>query len=365
MFYLQDAWRFGAFFFILIGIYCSYTDIKERRIKNWLLAGGVFGGFCLYIFSYPKPIDRTNFFLSIVIATILAFFLWRINIWAAGDAKFFIFTSVFVYQLSPLSILQNTSLNLPIILVVFVNAFILALLYIFLQTLIAFLRRLFFILAHKDLRKVFNNLLRRVSQREFIFLHLKIFFFYIATLILVSVFLKRIFRIINLEPRYYFLLYIFLLFTYRQVRRILIKIKLAYLVILLFLVVVLFRVDMFSIARTAFRFFIFLGVLRSCINWYINKEQTRVIVPDGLRSNMILAAEEIADLPSEEQPKLRFLADGLTPEQAKDLSAYFKRKDRKGIKIYNTFPFVPFIVISLIITYFLRGKLLNILFFLY
>ena len=362
---LQNAWKFAAFFFILISLYCSYTDIKERRVRNWLLGWGMVCGFCFYVFSYPKLVTPITFFLNFIIAIILAFLLWRLNVWAAGDGKFFIFSSVFAYLLNPSNIFADTQFNLPVILVILANAFILALLYVFLQTIVTFFSRVYFAFIQRNINKIFHNLWVRISKREFIFLQLKIFFFYIATLILVSVFLKRIFTVITVEPKYYFLVYLFLVFTYSQARKILVKIKLSYLILLLFLVVMLFTVDMFSIARTAFRFFIFLGILRGCINWYIQKEQTRMVSPEELKPHMLLASQEISSLPSEQQPKIRFFSDGLTIEQAKNLSSYFKSKKREEIKIYNTFPFVPFIVISLITTYFLKGKLLNILFFLY
>ena len=365
MVYLQNARGIAAFFFILISIYCSYTDIKERRIKNWLLGCGIVCGFCFYIFSYLKPVAPLTFFLNIIIAIILAFLIWRLNVWAAGDGKFFIFSSVFIYLLSPSNIFTDTQFNLPIILVILANAFILALLYIFLQTVIAFFCRVYFAVVQNNLGEAFNNLLTRITKLDFILLQLKILFFYLAVLILVSILKNYILTMFKVQPKHYFFLYVLLFFVYPQIRKFITKIKIYYLVLGLFLTVFLFKVDMLSIAQTAFRFFIFLGILRSCINWYIQKEQIKIISPEELKPHMLLATQEITNLPSEQQPRLRFFSDGLTIEQAKNLSSYFKSKKREAIKIYNTFPFVPFIFISLITTYFLKGRLLNILFFLY
>lgn len=86
----------------LIGIVTSCQDIRSGKIRHkWIIAGlalSLSGYLLLYLLSILKVIDQRainyvyirdllfNWFISVCVA----YFLWKLRIWAAGDAKLFI-----------------------------------------------------------------------------------------------------------------------------------------------------------------------------------------------------------------------------------------------------------------------------------
>jgi len=361
---LRNACFLPLCFFLVIGLYSCYTDIKNRRIKNWLISVGIFTGILLYLFS-SQIIIQNILFLNLAIGIFTALILWRTNIWAAGDSKFYIFSSIFAPLLIPPNVFHRSSAGIPLVLVVLGNAFIIGLVYILLETVVTFFQKLYQHWQQRGLSKLASIFMGRFRNVDFLLSQLKIIFFYLGTIIIFSVLSRYIYRAVSFMPKGHFILYLILLLIYTPVSKLLGKIKISYLSLALILLILLFRINILPIFETAFKFFVILGAMRIFINWSIQRKETRIIRPEEIKPYILLAKEEIVSLPQEMQPKIRFFSDGLTPEQAGQLKLYFQTENREDIKIYNTFPFVPFIVIGVLITCLLEGRLINILFFLY
>jgi hypothetical protein len=95
---------------LLIGIATSLQDFKYARIKNALIFFGLGFSACVYIFlaalrllqHYGVALFWVNSFtnalffnfdkwsINFIISVIVAFILWRLQMWGAGDAKLFI-----------------------------------------------------------------------------------------------------------------------------------------------------------------------------------------------------------------------------------------------------------------------------------
>lgn len=104
-----------------IGIITTYEDIKRGKIRNiWVISGLIYG-FIFRIFTYSilnahhnYTIFLTNFLLAIAVS----FFLWRIDIWSAGDGKLFIAYSAILplemYRVSYLKFFPSLALLINI-----------------------------------------------------------------------------------------------------------------------------------------------------------------------------------------------------------------------------------------------------------
>lgn len=362
--FLKNTHALSLCFFLAIGLYSCYTDIKNRRIKNWFIGWGMLVGISLHLFFSSWAASQKIFFLNIGIAILIALILWRINIWAAGDSKFFIFTAILIFPFSAYNIFKNLPYGIPVILIVLINAFILALVYLFLEAIVVFFQELNQHRQRKNLSRILSSFLVRFKKPDFALSQLKILFFYLATLIFFSALGRYIYKIIPFGRENYPIFYLILVFIYPVISKFLKKLKIIYLGLILLSLVLLFASDIVSILKYASKFFVLLAVMRILINWSIQKGQSKTIQVEEIKPNILLTKEEIENLPSEWQPRVRFFSDGLTKEDAQQLKLLFQAINREKVNIYNTFPFVPFIVIGVIITCLLQGKLINIWFFL-
>jgi Flp pilus assembly protein protease CpaA len=85
----------------LIGLIISYQDFRYGKIKNkWIVYGFILGlgGYFLFWFLFiynlvQITIPLSSYFLRVVInsgiSLLVGFFIWRLNLWSAGDAKLF------------------------------------------------------------------------------------------------------------------------------------------------------------------------------------------------------------------------------------------------------------------------------------
>lgn len=123
---------------ILLFSIASYTDLKQRIVKNKLTAVfGVLGLLLHFLASFQAGSFQPIFssLLSGTIIFLLCFLLWKIGLWAAGDVK--IFTALAVILPRPPELLNpvfhEVYTQIPIFSVsVMVNGFLLALPFMFL-----------------------------------------------------------------------------------------------------------------------------------------------------------------------------------------------------------------------------------------
>lgn len=116
---------------LLVGIVSSYTDTLNKKIKNKILLSGIIVGL-IFNSSFFISEFYTNYFLNLLFALFIAFILWYVNFWSAGDGKLF-FTFV---SLLPLEIVFQNKFFLysyNLIVYTFVPVFFVFLIWLFFQ----------------------------------------------------------------------------------------------------------------------------------------------------------------------------------------------------------------------------------------
>ncbi len=101
---------FTLAFFIAVGVIASISDIKTRRISNWLIFSSGLLIICEHIlfwnaFPLPQPSFGAEFYrmalFHLGLCGLSALVLWYYRIWPAGDAKFFVIMGLFLVTLRP------------------------------------------------------------------------------------------------------------------------------------------------------------------------------------------------------------------------------------------------------------------------
>ena len=101
----------------LIGIFSTLSDIKTGKVRNSLIKNGFLYGLwiysCLFLWTLVRKYSgllaifagktyylNFNYFfdliVNVIIALIVAVILWKLNFWAAADAKLFILFSFLI-----------------------------------------------------------------------------------------------------------------------------------------------------------------------------------------------------------------------------------------------------------------------------
>ncbi len=352
--------------FLILGVYSSYTDIRYRRVGNRLILCGSVLVLIIYLVSAASLINPGILTLNIIGAGFIALLLWRCNIWAAGDAKFFILSVLFALLLVP-SQAHLMAVRIPLVFINLCNAFVMAFAYLFLLTLVSFLKDAIHTFKTADLGKTIYALISRFLDSGFLLEQGKLLLFYLAAFVYFAILGKYVFPALPRIPvlNNPILLYIFMLSIYAPVRRILGRIHIAYLVLILISAITVTGINLFLLLFSVFKFFVFFGIVSAAINEFIRKKEVKVILTEELKPYYLLSYQEVAQLPQAQKAFGRFYADGLTKEQVEQLKNYFRSIGKNTIQIYNTFPFIPFIALSTAIVFFIGGRPINILFFLY
>ena len=355
---------FGGLFLAIL-LWSSYTDIRYRRIKTVFLIL-VFSGACLLEgISMPSLAGHGSFLLNTAIGTVIAVFLWRLNIWAAGDSKFFIMSVSSILALGTAGVSAFAYRGVPQVFVLLCNALVSAFLFIFLVACLSMFRALINNIRTGGIRDRCAGIFSLLRRPEVAFSQLKSFFFYAAALVMIMAVTAYLFGTVGALKQYQLLVFVIILSFYSRVQQMLKSISFIYLLLGVLLLIIWLRLDMMVLFWRALKLYVLLGLVRGCINWFVRTREVNWIETQRLRSRMLIVQEEIAALPPEATPGLRFFSDGLTEEQACLLREYYSRTGRKAVKIYSTFPFVPFIALAVFYMYLTGGKLLDILSFIY
>ncbi len=345
-------------FFFAIGLYSCYTDIKIRKIKNPLIFTGIAAGIILQLFLPLGADSLKAFSLNILIGLLMSLALWRLNIWAAGDSKFFIFCSVFISTFSAYNIPKNSSYAFFVVLIPLFNAFILAFLYLFGEAILILFEKFRQKIRRKEILLGLSNILCLFKNSGLVPAKLNAIFFYLASFIIFSAAGNYIYGLIPVFSQSNLIFYLILMFAYFLFSKLIKKIKIYYLLFFAMFLVLFFRMNLVLIIKGVY-FLIFFLLIRSLLNLAIQKRQFRVIPAQEMKPHVLLSEKETAALPEEWQAK-KFHSDGLNREDGERLKDYFKAMNQENVEIYNTFPFVPFIFAGAIITCLLGGRIINI-----
>ena len=348
-------------FFFAIGLYSCYTDIKSRKIKNPLIIAGIAGGIILQFLSFPEAAGLRIFSLNILSGFLASLALWRLNVWAAGDSKFFIFSSVFISSFFAYNIPNSLPHGFFAVLIPLFNALILAFLYLLIEAITVLSGKIKQKFRRKEILLELVNFLCLFKKPGFVLAKFKAMFFCLASFVLFSAVGKHVYGLIPVFSQSRLLFYFILIALYSLFSKFAQKIKIYYLLFFALFLVLLSGLDFALIIRGVF-FLAFFSLIKILLNFAIQKRQIRVIPAQEIQQNVLLSEKEIAALPEEWRAN-KFNSDGLSREDAEALKDYFEAANKENVEIYNTFPFVPFIFAGTIITCLLGGRIINVWWF--
>lgn len=366
----------------IVGGICAYTDIKYGKIRNDYVGFGLIWTLFLYAYLSVSAVlslpDKQNIYyvlemaLNGSLAIGIGYLMWRFRLWAAGDAKLFVFFSFLI----PLKFYSDSYINYFPSFTLITNTFFLIVLFLIFEA---------FFYSFKKCVKIIKQpiIIKNAPWREWlspqrvkwqIIEIAKMYLIYLAFIVAVRL---AMIAVGNFFSKYVqssdLVLFILLLFI---LRRFFLKTFFRNKLVMLLIIVLVIgyagylitqgQAGLFvSVIKTAFIFMIIILFLTKIIDWYIEKEETKKITADDLKENLIITPEEIEKISKdskEESFEKKFGAryqDGLTKKQVEFLRNSIK--ENTEIKIYKTFAFAPFMLSACIITILLRGSFINFL----
>jgi hypothetical protein len=377
---------------LLIGALSALSDIKTGKVKNSLIKKGFYYGLIVYSLLFVWTIARKysgllsiffgktyylsfNYFLDLFINTIIALMvgiiLWKLDFWAAGDAKLFTLFSFLI----PLTFYSHDK-------IIYFPSFVL-LLNIYM---ISFFALIFVGFSKIRFKKIDPpNLFKKFKQKITDYLkklpenfHINNILNFINLMLIYSIIFSIIFslnfkiNILKFSLSSQLLVYLVLFLVYKPLSKLLTKYKKINPFIFPVLIIISFFisgfwVNFFSKLNPFIRFFggffIFIIAIQLATKFVSNQTETKKIKSEELRPNMLLGEETINLLKQDKdffQKDLeQMYFDGLSEEQVEKIKNFIQNKNLNEIEIYKTFPFAPFIFGGTIITLILQGSLLN------
>ena len=342
---------------IIIGIACSYTDIKYGKIFNKWIVFSFITIFFLYVFLFFYGVDL-NYILEAILNGAIAFLggylLWQLKLWSAGDAKLF---SIYAF-LIPLHFYSKSYIPYFPSFNLLINLFIPILFMLIVGALITMLEEAWGLKSKiKELK--FPGAIKIVRFSTF---WVQIFLTYLFVTIILQSFLfltKR--EATNEFFSNNFLLFIlfFLIMGYltKKMQRKKWLIFISYGLILVYsgLAIVSGELQFLITAlKTAFVFMILVGLTRRILNYYIQKKQTERVKIKDIREGMVIAKDKISPVFKKLKEKGEefgiFDAGGVKKNQLELIKNLFKDDREVEVVIYKTFPFAPFLFLSAVIS---------------
>lgn len=348
---------------VAIGIFASYTDIKEGIIPNKLILPGFLWGLFLYSFLFlyntfflqSEALFEYLFsaFFNGVIAILAGYLIWKLTFWSAGDGKLF---ALYGFLL-PLEFYSEFYINYFPAFALLVNFAIPLILLISFKALVAALRKrqkIKEVLVKREFLKPHN--LRKHGRTIFVFVT-DITMAMIVIRLLVMLFE----RLLLLPPNGFviFLLLVTLMYGFRKL-----KIKfptlevVKYFIILTFFGNLLAQGDfqsIFDFIRMIIVFALIVGLLRAVLLFYVRSEETEVVKAKEVKQGMFLTKEwkeylsqKISKLTKNDKHEhfSEVTGGGLTKRQAEIIRELFRDDEKYKVQIYNTLPFAPFILLA-------------------
>lgn len=332
-----------------------------------------FGYFFLYLLHILKLVDYGGinylyikyFFLNTFISIIVAYVLWKIGVWAAGDAKLFIiytwiipfeyYSKGYILYFPSLALLLN--IFIPIFIIISITAFLKnisitigSLSKVFQKKVTILPLKGYWELARHKLKSSWKEILRESIGYLIVFFGFQILagkirlnpllliILFFAAYRLVSAGLKKIFYLFPAA----IILLIYLASTAihgRSVSGVALTFK------------------------TSIYYMFFVLILNAIFNIYIKYTQTKMMPIQALDSNVVLSDKTIQQFQQElkdfkDQIGIIY-PDGLSYEQAELIKKIYIDKGYKCIEVYKTFPFAIWIFLGVILTVCLKQNVLN------
>jgi len=362
----------------IIGGVCFYTDIKYGKIFNkWIKIGLLWGVFFyILLFFYNSfflfQASNTQYLIDVTINVLIAFFvgyfIWRFGLWSAGDAKFFALCSL----LLPLKFYSKSYLSYFPSFNLLVNLFVPILVALTISALLSGIEEVY--------KKRHELKIKKLLNIKKLFSSFKIFAPKVFSMILSYIFIFILFKGLDFfkknvpevgslfNPLTLFLL-IFVFYSF--ISKIEPKIKWIRYVIngasVIYCSFLLFsgKIEIFTlILRQALILMVLVTFFRQTLNFYIEKKEVIKIKIDELKRGNVLSHYDtsiiLKYLKGKEKEKDfgKIRAEGLNEKQVQIIKDLFVEKHYSKISIYKTFPFAPFMLLSVIISILTRSSII-------
>jgi Flp pilus assembly protein protease CpaA len=349
----------------IIGIACSYTDIKHGKIKNIFIVAGLLSVAFLYLFLITYSyfgfghFENLGYFgkliLNGVIALFLGYLLWHFRLWTAADAKLF---TIFAF-LVPLEFYSNSYVPYFPSFLLLVNIFIPLFLVLMTKALV---------FGFKEGVKTLKNFKLNKESIGKIKLGVvktaKVYIVFILIFIILQLFREKSASLFNKIIPDPFLVFLILFLGYRYIFSFFSKQKIISICLALvgagYAIYLLLdnQTDaLLNILRFALIFMVLVGSLRKLLDFYIEKKEILIIKPELLKEGMFPSSNFFNNEMTSKVGVLR--AEGLDKKQIEIIK---KSINDKKIVVYKTFPFAPFMFIGVAITLLTRSSVLVIIF---
>lgn len=306
-----------------------------------------------------------------LISFLVGYLLWNFNLWSAGDAKFFSLCAFLLplkfYSKSYLTFFPSfnllVNLFVPLLLILTFTAFLMGI-----KELFNYRKRLKNI-KKIDIKKVFSifkTLGKKLSQLFLNFIFIFILFQQTAS-----------FREFIPGGEFLFnpLTFFFLLFVLSgYLSKIQTKKKwIGYFIngtILLYCSYLIFsgKIEILKlILKNTLFFMVLITFLRQVLSFYIEKKEVKKIKIKDIQKGAVISKNELGLILRELKQKGmdksfgEIIAEGLKENQVKIIKDLFTENPNIEIKIYKTFPFAPFMLLSVVISILTESSFIDLL----
>jgi len=357
----------------IIGIVCSWTDIREGKIRNkWV---GL--GFVWVLILYLSLIIYNYFFLhqsgnigyvkdmlvNGFVALVLGYVLWNFKFLAAGDAKLF---ALYAFLIPPEFYAKSYYIYFPSF-VLLINIFIPLILFLTIKALGFTIGEL-----SGRIKKIsFENIFKKENLgkiKKTILRVLRMYILFSLAFIVLQTLIREVTGFFGGLPQggISTYLFVFLFFVYRFFFRFISKSKiLSFLIIFLGIGCAIYLIlsaqipFLLNAIKLALIFMTAIGVIYRLLDYYIERKEVRKVDVKEVKEGMFLSAR---DLDEEIKKKIGDVAKReLSREQVELVRDFLKDKPGKELKIYKTFALAPFIFLGALITLVTQGSLTTII----
>ena len=365
----------------VIGLICSYTDIKYGKIFNKVIGAGILCAFFLYsaLFFYNLFfLDQKDSFdylfrmtLNGLLSFVVGYLIWYFKLWSAGDAKLF---TAYAFLL-PLKFYSKNYIPYFPSFVLLINLFIPLFLVLICGAFLTWAKE---VCGLKQKLKEFKSF-----DFKIVFKKLKSLSYGLFIMLLNYIFMSILFQLLTnffknfpnnqIFSNRFFLYFLLLLMMNRLA---LIKKEKKWTVSFINGVSIIYCSFLFfsgniqtlqSILKTALVFMFLLGSVRQLLDFYIKKKDIKKVKIKDFESGMIIVPHEIAlvleKLKTKEEKESFSWIDGggLNDDQVKIIKNLFNNDPQTSIRIYKTFSFAHLMLLAVIFSIFTQSSFLVVL----
>lgn len=352
---------------MILGGYCSYTDIRYKKIFNKTIFLGVVYVFLLYSFLF-FILNEKNYISELFLNGVKVFFagylLWYLRFWSAGDAKLFTLYSF----LLPLDFYSKSYVSYFPSFNLFINLFVPLLLFLIVNALTSEVKSLLEKRNHQKKRSI--SFTEKLSKGIYSFFKTYLnFLFFVIVFQIIIFFLSKNIALNNIIQNPFIVFGILVIFAQifmseKKKREWLGKVP--FVIIFVYLIYSLFYGDLDSLWKTMIMtlfFMVLINTSRIILDNYVQKKEVKKIPIGEIREGMIPTGKTFFLLFSNLKNKFgKLRGDGLSEEQVIAIKKFFKDNQGIEVKIYQTLPFAPFIFFAAIISVLTKSSFYEIIF---